>query len=264
MHRLLLVGLNHTTAPLEVREKLVFQGEARSQALIAFRQRFADAEAVVLSTCNRVELYVARTVHGHPREEEMIEFIAGFHEIPSVDLAHYVYRKTDRDAAAHLFSVASSLDSMVLGETQILGQVREAYDAARHAVCAGPLLNTLFQRALAVGKEVMSQTALAEGRVSVASVAVDYARRIFDHFGDKTVLSIGAGKMAQLVLQSFQALRPGRLMICNRDPSKSEALATQFAGESAVFEKLIEHIVAADIVISSTGATQPIIPPAHF
>src|SRR4029077_15158430 len=175
--------------------------------------------------CNRIELYVARTVHGHPREEEMIDFIATFHNLPPIDVAPYVYRKADREAAAHLFSVASSLDSMVLGETQILGQVRDAYDAARAQSIAGPLLHPLFQRAIAVGKQVMHETPLAEGRLSVASVAVDYARRIFDHFNDKVVLNIGAGKMATLVLRHFAELAPKKLIICNRDPSKAASLA---------------------------------------
>jgi glutamyl-tRNA reductase len=148
---------------------------------------------------------------------------------------------------------------MVLGETQILGQVREAYDAAKGLGATGALLNPLFQRAVAVGKEVMSGTAIAEGRVSVASVAVDYARRIFDSFADKTVLSIGAGKMAALVLQSFAQLAPKRLLVCNRSPEKAVELAGRFGGTAVAFENLNEHLVAADIVVSSTGAEEPII-----
>ena len=264
MSRLLLVGLNHTTAPLEVREKLAFSAEQRRIALDAFRARFSDAEAVLVSTCNRVELYVARSVHGHPREEEMTAFLAGFHSLTGGEVAAHLYRKTDLDVVTHLFAVASSLDSLVLGETQILGQVREAYDAARVATSAGPLLHPLFQRAISVGKQVMSQTALTEGRLSVASVAVEYARRIFDHFADKTVLSIGAGKMASLALQSFKALAPGRLLVCNRDPAKAVALAEKFAAQPAPFEKLCEHLVAADVVISSTGSTHPILTRQQF
>jgi glutamyl-tRNA reductase len=259
MQRLVLVGLNHTTAPLAVREKLVFTGPQRQAALREFRARYPEAEAVLVSTCNRVELYVGRTIHGHPRADEMIEFLASSHGLPGKNLEQHFYHRADRDGVMHLFSVASSLDSMVLGETQILGQVRAAYDAGCATGTVGALLNPLFQRAIAVGRQVMSQTSLSEGRLSVASVAVDYARRIFDHFNDKTVLSIGAGKMAQLVLKSFHALKPGRLLVCNRNTEKAAALAEKFGGVCCSLEQLPEHLVAADIVISSTGATEPII-----
>lgn len=264
MDRLLLLGLNHTTAPLEVRERLAFDAGRRSAALAGFRQHYPQSEAVLLSTCNRVELYVAREVHGHPRAAEMVQFIAGFHGIPADQFASHLYEKANREVVEHLFYVASSLDSMVLGETQILGQVRDAYDAATEASAAGAMLNPLFQRAIAAGKEVMNGTALGDGRLSVASVAVDYARGIFDHFADKTVLCVGAGKMARLVLQSFVALQPGRLLICNRDRHKAEELATRFGGQAAPFEGLAEHLVAADIVLTSTGSSQPVLTRALF
>ncbi len=250
MHRLVLTGLNHTTAPLEVREKLAFPGDQRSAFLTLFHEKHPESEAVLLSTCNRIELYVGRSIHGHPRGEEMIEMMAAFHSLPGPTVAQHFYRKTDREAVTHVFSVASSLDSMVLGETQILGQVREAYDLACAGGTAGALLNPLFQRAISVGKQVMTQTKLSEGRVSVASVAVDHARQIFDHFADKTVLTIGAGKMTTLVIQNFQALTPGKLLICNRDPQKAVALAERFGGQQVPYESLDDHIVAADIVIS--------------
>src|SRR5947199_6433773 len=203
MQRLLLLGLNHTTAPLEVREKLAFNGGQRDEALIRLRQEFEGAESVLVSTCNRVELYVSRAVHGRPRAEEMIDFLAKSHSLESATFKDHLYQKTDQQVVEHLFSVTSSLDSMVLGETQILGQVREAYESAAQQQLAGAMLNPLFQRAIAVGKQVMHETGLGEGRLSVASVAVDYARGIFEYFQDKTVLSIGAGKMAALVLQGF-------------------------------------------------------------
>jgi glutamyl-tRNA reductase len=264
MNRLIVVGLNHTTAPLEVREALVFDAEQSAAALKKLREKFPETEAVLVSTCNRVEMYVSRSVHGHPREDEMIEFLADFHGIPAAQILSHFYRKADRAAAAHLFSVASSLDSMVLGETQIVGQVRQAYDIARDCGAAGPMLNPLFQRALSIAKRVMSETPLAEGRLSVASVAVDYARRIFDHFNDKTLLCIGAGKMGGLVLQGFAALGPGKLVLANRDPAKADALAKQFGGHATGLDKLDEHLIAADIVITSTGSSQPIITHSRF
>jgi glutamyl-tRNA reductase len=224
MHRLILLGLNHTTAPLAVREKLAFNAEQRAAALTALRERFSPCEAVLLSTCNRVELYVAGETHGKPKAEEVLEFFAGLR----------------------------SLDAN-------LGQVREAYEAARNLGMAGPMLHPLFQRAAAVSKKVMAETSLAEGRLSVASIAVEYARRIFDVFSDKTVLSIGAGKMASLVLAHLAALSPGSLVICNRHTAKAQQLAEKFSGRVAAFETLADQLAAADIVVSSTGALEPII-----
>lgn len=264
MHRLVLVGLNHTTAPLAIREKIVFSGDQRLRALQAFREKFPQTEAVLLSTCNRVELYAARSVAGHPRVEEMVQFIADFHQLPAAEVSGHLYRKVDRASVRHLFCVASSLDSLVLGETQILGQVREAYELAKQAGSAGALLNPLFQRAIAAGRYVMTQTALGEGRLSVASVAVDYARQIFDHFGDKTVLSIGAGKMAQLVLQHFAALSPRQLLVCNRDTQKAERLAAMFSATPAPFDGISQWLTQADVVISSTGAPHAIITEPMF
>lgn len=259
MHRLLLLGLNHTTAPLEVREKLAFNAQQCRHALAAFRSKFEQCEAVLLSTCNRVELYTARAAHGHPTLEEMVDFLAEFHGVAPEQFHEHLYHKRDRAVVEHLFAVTSSLDSMVLGETQILGQVRDAYDLSRAVESSGGLLNPLFQRAVAVGKQVMRETSLAEGRLSVASVAVDYARQIFETFTDKTVLFIGAGKMATIALQNFAALGPGRLLLCNRDPGKAAALAGRFGGEAVPYERLEDHLVAADIVVSSTGSAHPII-----
>jgi glutamyl-tRNA reductase len=264
MQRLLLLGLNHSTAPLDVREQLAFSNEQRREALLALRDKFPETEAVLLSTCNRVELYIARPVHGHPRPEEMVDFLAALKNINPNTFQSHLYPKAERDAAEHLFAVAGSLDSMVIGETQILGQVREAYEFARDLGVASAALNPLFQKAIAVGKDVMAQTAIAEGRVSVGSVAVDCARRIFEHFNDKTLLTIGAGKMAALVLAGFAQLKPKKLLVCNRDPAKAQSLAERFDGAAAPFEALDEHLVTADVVITSTASTQPIITRARF
>ncbi len=264
MQRLLLLGLNHTTAPLDVREKVAFSPEQARHAVQSIRDKFPDTEVVLLSTCNRVELYVSREIHGHPRADEMAEFLSEFHAIESSDLKPHLYEKAGRDAIEHLFTVASSLDSMVLGETQILGQVRGAYELANASQATGTLLNPLFQRAIAVGKQVMRDTSLAEGRMSVASVAVDYAKRIFDHFDDKTLLCVGAGKMTQLVLRHFALLQPKRQLVSNRDPAKAEKLAAQFSGEAVPFEFLTDHLAVADIVITSTGSARPILTREQF
>jgi len=262
MRNMLLLGLNHTTAPLALRERLSFNAEQRAAALTAFRQRFGQCEAVLLSTCNRVEIYTAPPASEQP--PAIAEFLSTFHNVPIEEFQPLLYQKTDRAMIEHLFSVASSLDSMVLGETQILGQVREAYESARQLSCVGNILHPLFQRALGVGKQVMHQTALAEGRLSIASVAVDFAGRIFDHFDDKAVLSIGAGKMANLVLRSFAALSPGKLLIANRDPAKAAALAEKFNGVPTPMDQLDQVLSQVDIVITSTGSAKPIITAAAF
>jgi len=262
MQRLLLLGLNHTTAPLSVREKLAFSAAERDAAVEALRRRFPECEAVLLSTCNRVEIYVARTGtfhHPHPAMEELADFLAESHALPAADFRPHLYHKAGRDAVRHLFRVASSLDSLVLGENQILGQVRDAYEAAKAGGAAGSILNPLFQRAIAVGKQVRSDTALAEGRMSIASVAVDYARQIFETFADKTVLCIGAGKMATLVLEHLNALSPGQLLLCNRSADRAAGLAGQFGGTAVPYDRLTDHLAAADIVVTSTGSSEPII-----
>jgi glutamyl-tRNA reductase len=259
MLRLLVMGLNHKTAPLTLRERLAFSPDERNAALLALRHQFDQCEAVLLSTCNRVELYMARQMHGHPRPAELAEFLAENRRLKVEEFQPHLYEKSERDVVTHLFSVAASLDSMVLGETQILSQVREAYDAATEAGTAGPMLHPLFQRAIAVGKQIRSETTLGEGRVSVASLAVEYARRIFDVFGDKTVLSIGAGKMSELVLGGIAELKPGSLLVCNRDPAKARTLAAKFNGSAVDMDELVEHLASADIIITGTGSTEPII-----
>jgi glutamyl-tRNA reductase len=264
MHGLLLLGLNHATAPLAVRERFAFNAGQQREALDAFKRTFPDSEAVLLSTCNRVELYVASGNINVPSMDDVLAFFTALRGVEPHQFRAHLYERREREVIGHLFNVASSLDSMVLGESQILGQVREAYDQARELTCTGALLNPLFQRAIAVGKQVMTETTIGGGRLSVASVAVDYARRIFDHFQDKTVLNIGAGKMATLVLRNFADLKLGRLLLCNRDPAKAVKLAEQFGGEAAPFEKLDDHLIAADIVVTSTGASEPVITRARF
>lgn len=259
MQRLVIAGLNHATAPLAVREKLAFGPQRLGAALTAFTAQWPGAEAVLLSTCNRTELYVARAVHEHPRSDEMVAFLAALQGLAAADVAPFFYHKEDRQAVEHLFAVASSLDSMVIGETQILGQVREACEAACAAGCARGVLTPLFQRAVAAARDVMGATGLAEGRISVASVAVQYAQRIFDSFADKTVVAVGAGRMGALVLEHLHGLRPGAMIVCNRDMRKAETLAARFGGRAEPLAELRRALVLADVVVSSTGSDEPII-----
>ena len=263
MQRLIMVGMNHATAPLAIREKFAFSAEQRQLALTAFADAYPTAEAVLVSTCNRVELYACRPIHGHPRIEDLVSFLADFHGICVTELRPHIYERANRAVVEHLFTVASSLDSLVVGETQILGQIREAYELSKKSE-ANSLLHPLFQRAVAAAREVMAKTGLTDGKRSVASIAVEYARQIFETFDDKTVLSIGAGKMSTLALQHFSELQVKRLMVCNRDMAKAESLAERFGGEAVPLETLADHLVEADIVISSTGSPVPIIKTAMF
>jgi glutamyl-tRNA reductase len=252
-----------------VREKLVFDGEQSQRAVGEFRRQFPDGEIVLLSTCNRVEIYTTTPTNGAAVDDkEWAAMVSGlwgdWRGVKVAEFSSALYHKTGAEAVGHLFAVAASMDSMVLGETQILGQVRQAYEASRALGAAGGTLHPLFQRAVAVGKEVHGQTALGEGRLSVASVAVDCARRIFDTFTDKTVLCIGAGKMSTLLLQRLSALQPRKLIVCNRDKTKAQALAERFGGEAAELEKLADLLVAADIVVSGTGSAKPLVTQSLF
>ncbi len=262
MQRLLLIGLNHTTAPLDVRERVAFAPSRAQVAIDALRQQIDGCEVVILSTCNRVELYLAGSAEID--RQVIVDFLRRFHDLPNDQFASHLYEMRGRAVIEHLFAVASSLDSMVLGETQIIGQVRQAYEASRLAAATGAILNPLFQRALTVGKEVLSQTHLAEGRVSVASVAVDYAKRIFDTFADKTVLCMGTGKMSQLVLRQFVSLRPKQLLVASRDLGRATRVAEQFGGVGVSSMELDQLLIQADVVVSSTGHPHSLVTRARF
>ncbi|HEY4328281.1 MAG TPA: glutamyl-tRNA reductase, partial [Phycisphaerae bacterium] len=260
---LLVVGLNHRTAPLELRETVAFNPERSREATAAFRRKFPQSEIVILSTCNRVELYIARPVSAEPSLENLAGFLAEFHALKADQLASHLYHHEGRGMVEHLFSVASSLDSMVVGETQILSQVKHAYlhgcqpGANGESMGAGKVLHALFQKALAAAKDVHEKTALSSGRISVASVAVDLAASVFDRFDDKTVLCVGAGKMASLMLRHLVELKPKKLLLVNRSIERAQALAGQFPGgrtEVGAFEQLDAHLVHADILLTSTGA----------
>jgi glutamyl-tRNA reductase len=254
MRRLLLLGLNHSTAPLEVREKIAFNEAQARAALEKLHCEYPDAEFVLLSTCNRVELYVARELRSRPNAQELTEFLQAFHRIRHEPLRPYLCEKHEREAIEHLFLVTCGIDSIVLGETQIIGQIREAYQLAQVAQTVGPVLHPLFQRGLAVGKQVMQQTSLNQGKLSIASIAVEHAQKVFGRFGGTTIMCIGAGKIAQLVLQHLMQFKPRRKIITNRSVVRAQSLAEEFGGEVVPFDCLADHLPASDIVISATSA----------
>ncbi|MGE3803872.1 MAG: glutamyl-tRNA reductase [Gemmataceae bacterium] len=255
---LLVVGCSFRTAELDLRERLAFDERMLPRALDELNIRFG-CEAVIVSTCNRVELYLARLAAPVPLEAGLIaEFLSEFHELPADQIGASLYHYRQADAVRHLFRVVASLDSLIVGEGQIAGQVRRAVELAEQQKTVGPVLRTLFQHARLVSGRVRSETGLAKGHVSVSSAAVDYVRQVFSHFGDKTILVIGAGKMGELTLRHLRSLEPKRILVTNRSPAKAEEVARGCAGEPVPWEQLDEALVAADIVLSTTGAPEPI------
>lgn len=258
------IGCNVESAAVELREKLAFDPTKTQKALAELNARFA-AEAVILGTCNRVEIYVSRPETVAPLHIPlMAEFLAEVHGVPANVIAPHLYEHADAQAARHLFRVAAGLDSAVLGETQIAGQVKDAYESAQKLTATGPLLNKLFPEALRVSKRVRSETGIAHGHVSVSSAAVDFVKQWFDHFGDKTVLVIGAGKMGRLTLNHLAELKPASILVTNRSPEKAVESARDCGGTVVPWAQLDDALIRADIVLSTTGAPEPIVTRQRF
>jgi glutamyl-tRNA reductase len=261
---LLLVGCSFKTTPIELREKLAFDGDKLPRALRELEIRYG-CEAVILSTCNRVEMYLAREESASiPEVGVLAEFLGEMHGLAPDKIQPHLYVRDRHGAIEHLFRVAASLDSLIVGEGQIAGQVKKSYELACELGTVGPILHSLFQQASAVAGKVRSETGIARGHVSVSSVAVDYVRQVFDHFGDKTVLVIGAGKMGELTLKHLKQLEPKHILVTNRSPEKAATVAMGCGGEPVPWEKLDDALVEADIVLSTTGAPEPIMTRRRF
>ncbi|MBS0309530.1 MAG: glutamyl-tRNA reductase [Proteobacteria bacterium] len=264
----LAVGLNHTTAPLALREKVAFPADQIGQAVAAARTRLARGsvaatvdETAILSTCNRTELYVANKLPGDADAvmDATAHFLAEYHRLPYAELRPYLYTLPQDDAVRHAFRVASGLDSMVLGEPQILGQMKDAVRQAEAAGGLGTYLHQMFQRTFAVAKEVRSTTAIGEHSVSMAAAAVRLSQRIFDTIAEQHVLFIGAGEMIELCATHFAAQSPKSLTIANRTLERGEHLAHRFNGRAIRLADLPEQLSRFDIVVSSTASSLPII-----
>ena len=247
------LGLNHQTAPLAVRERVVFHVERLREALAEIKRQLAP-EAAILSTCNRTEIYV---VGEEPRGLE--QWLAQYHRFDPVELRPYLYELPREQAVRHAFRVASGLDSMVLGEPQILGQMKEAARTAESAGTLGTVLHKLFQRSFAVAKEVRTTTRIGAQSVSMAAAAVKLAARIFPSLKDQSVLFIGAGEMIELCATHFAAQGPARLTVANRTLERAERLAARFNGRAIELRALAEHLHEFDIVVSSTASSLPIL-----
>ena len=247
------LGLNHQTAPLAVRERVVFHVERLREALAEMTRGLAQ-EAAILSTCNRTELYFAGE-----RPGAAAEWLAQFHRLNPHELSQYLYTLPSERAVRHAFRVASGLDSMVLGEPQILGQMKDAARAAQSAGTLGTLLHKLFQRSFAVAKEVRSTTQVGASSVSMASAAVKLAARIFPSLKDQCVLFIGAGEMIELCATHFAAQAPARIAVANRTLERAQRLAQRFNGSAIELKALAEQLHEYDIVVSCTASSLPIL-----
>ncbi|HEV8375881.1 MAG TPA: glutamyl-tRNA reductase [Candidatus Polarisedimenticolia bacterium] len=257
---LVLLGLNHRSAPLEVRERLTFPTEGLADALHRLTGLPPFREGMILSTCNRTEL-LAHAEGGGAQEgaEAMKRFLAEERSFPAQELDRYCYRMVGRDAVHHLFRVTSSLDSMVLGETQILGQVKGAYQAAQQAGSIGAVLDPLLRRALGVAKKVRTETGISRRPLSVSSAAVSLARTIFEDLRDRKVMLLGAGKMGELAARALVERELASLIITNRSYPRALELAQSFGGQAAPYEQLLETLEQVDIVIASTSAVEPVL-----
>ncbi|MBE0585159.1 MAG: glutamyl-tRNA reductase [Desulfofustis sp.] len=247
-----LLGVNHKSTPVEIRERMALTS-GYEEALGALKRIAEGLEFYLLSTCNRVELLFASQGEAEI-ERQMVHFLFG-DAIDEAERLRYSYRYRDADAVNHLFQVAASLDSLVVGEAQILGQIKEAYRHAAAHRCTGPLLNKLLHKAFSVAKRVRSETGIGSSAVSISSAAVELARKIFGRLDDKKVLLIGAGEMAELAAEHLLGQGIGGVIVANRTLSRAVDLAQRFHGQACSLEELTTQVEQVDIVISSTGSS---------
>lgn len=256
---IVVVGLSHKTAPVDVRERLATSSDVQPLLLERLRHREELGEVVFLSTCNRVEVFATAVSSGEEAIAAVREVLAGFAQAETTDaLLASLYDKAGDEAVRHVFRVAASLDSMVLGEPQILGQVKAAHDAAVAAGTVGPYLGRCITRAFTVAKRVRSETSLGEGTVSISSVAVDLAKRIFGDLNDQIVLLVGAGEMAEAAAKSLGRSAKA-IRVCNRSFERGAALAQTIGADVARWEHLEQELVVADVVVASTASPQYVI-----
>ncbi len=255
---LILVGVNHKTTPVEVREKLAFNQDKIEESTEILLQHSEIHENIIISTCNRVEIY-ARVDDVSAGIDCLKKFLSEYHRIELEELEQYFYSYKDNETVEHLFKVSSSLDSMVLGEAQVLGQVKDAYTLARSLRATGQILNQLFEKAFNVAKRVREETGIAESAVSISSAAVELARKIFDDLENHTVMLVGTGEMAELAAKHLISYGAKTIYITSRTYERAAALAQTLNGSALDFQHFREDLHKADIVISSTAAPKFII-----
>jgi glutamyl-tRNA reductase len=251
---LVLVGLSHKTAPIEVRERIAFPEEHLQTALQRLQIESELSEGMIVSTCNRVEI-LAHGRKNHPQiVESVTNFLYSYHALSPPFLENYLYSHLRQDAINHLFRVTSSLDSMVLGESQILSQMKRAYNLACQAGSVGRHLHDLIPRAFFVAKKVRTTTRIGATAVSISSVAIELARKIFGDLENKSILLMGAGKMSTLAAKSLLDVGIRKIYVANRTPERSERMAAKFSGQAVPFEDLETYLILADIALVSTGS----------
>ncbi|MDR3687174.1 MAG: glutamyl-tRNA reductase [Coriobacteriia bacterium] len=253
MH-LTLVGLSHKTAPVDIREKLTFPANVQQSALSALTASDAVAEAVIVSTCNRTEIY-AVTAENFDGPGAIIDFMCDYHDLDRHELVRYLYISEGEAVVRHLFRVVASLDSMVLGEAQILGQVKEAYEHSFEGGGSQRIFNKLFRQSFEVGKRVRTETEIGENAVSISYAAVELAKKVFDTLDGRTILVVGAGKMSELTAKHLVSQGVKEVLVANRTFARAQELADKFEGTAIPYEDLFTRMADADIVISSTAAT---------
>ncbi len=264
--KLQMIGCSHHDAAVEFRERVSFATEQQiSDALGAFRQQFPSAELVLLSTCNRVELYAAASDDEELDRNAVAEFLAGQHQLSTDEVVEQMIYRSGNEAVEHLFTVAASLDSMVVGESQILSQVKMAYDLACASGSAGPLTHSVFQAANRAAKRVQTETAIHRRRVSVPSVAVgEVVPEFFDTLANKRVVLCGAGEMGEETLRYLNQAGAGDICVLNRSRERAEQLAAEFRVQSAPWQTLTQEVIKADLLIGTTAATHPILTVDQF
>jgi glutamyl-tRNA reductase len=255
---LFLLGVSHRTAPVDLRERLDFSSRDVGAAVEALATQCSATESVVLSTCNRSEIYAVSTDPTRTRDE-LVTFLSEYHQLPRDVFVPHLFAHGDMAAARHLFRVAAGLDSLVVGEPQILGQVKDAFQAAAERHCTGPLLNKTFTWAFGVGKRVRTETTLGEGAVSVSFAAVALARKIFGRLDGRRVLVVGAGEISALTAQHLRSQGVAEIVITSRTAAHADALAATVGGRTVPWADMRQAMAHADIVITATGSQRPII-----
>ncbi len=248
---IVVLGLNHRTAPVELREQLAFSREGAANALLLFRREFPNSEAAILSTCNRVEI-VVNSGDGEASVPEILRFLAQVRNVPLIAFKSHVYQVEGRQAIRQVFRVISGLDSMVLGEYQIVNQLKQAYQTAHEQGTAGPVLHRLFHHAFGVSKRVRSETTIGDGKTSISSVAVDILRSTIPDFAARRILIVGAGEMAQLAAEHLRQANATQFVITTRSIQNARILAEACGGQAVPFDQLDAELINADIVITAT------------
>lgn len=263
MNNIVLIGVSHKTAPVEVRERLAFSETRLPEALRSLTERPAISEGLIISTCNRVEIVAATPENTEQALSHLTDFLHRHHGLAPHHFTPHLYQHAQVEAIRHIFRVAASLDSMVVGEPQILGQVKEAYNLAQSEKTLGQTLNNLMSRAFTIAKRIRTETGIGSSAVSISYVAVELARKVFDDLRGRTVLLLGAGEMAELAAKHLMTSGASRLLIASRTFENAERLAQEMNGQAIRFDEMEKDLARADIVICSTGAPHYLIRAEH-